>query len=363
LIHQNKALDHLLARFGEQFTDYVLQLYHIEKPIADRDAAEGGLTEWVHNKRQLLKSLPKLRANRSLGVNLSPEIQENNSHFWNSSNVEGVKRTVCAQLGMSDYTRCTISNEPKFYIEIRQKSITGQKRYQIILLNSNEEILLEGQNLYANENVAEKEKDTILEDLASSENFEIFNYVNVCFWKKDVEKDNRNIENALLIKTFNTNEKAIEHLNEIIKLTENGFETDNFHLIEHILLRPYNENYAILYTKNNISSFKHFDSYSFQITCLVPDWGSRFIDAKRYFHFDQTLRSELPAHVKLCIKKLSKADMLEFEILYHKWLSLKITSGEDEYEVRQANDSLVIFLNERDCIANPNHQPINTNCK
>lgn len=363
LMRENKVLDHLLARFGEQFTDYVLQLYRIEKPIVDTDDAEGGLAEWVNDKRRFLQSLPLLRANRSLGFNYQPEIFDNNTHFWNSGNVEGVKRTVCAQLGMNDDSRRTISSEPKFDIEIRQKSIRGQKRYYIILLDDSGEILLEGQSLFASENAAEKEKDAMLEDLASADNYEILNDVNVCFWKKEVVKANRNIDNVLLKKTFNTNEKATEHFNVIKKLIDNGCETDNFHLIEHILLRPENENYAILNTTNNISSFQHLDPYSFQITCFVPDWASRFDDAKRFYHFDQTLRSEMSAHVELSIKKLSKADMLEFEILYHTWLSLKISHGEDEFEIKQANDKLVEFLNKHEYVANGHHQIKIPNCK
>lgn len=86
---RNKFLDHLLARFGEDFTEYALLMYSINK-----DTASGIL---IKNKADLLKGYAELSYNRSKSFNYL------STDNWNTDNVPWLKRRICSLLGIDAY--------------------------------------------------------------------------------------------------------------------------------------------------------------------------------------------------------------------------------------------------------------------
>ncbi|MGN6531228.1 MAG: hypothetical protein ACTHK0_05705 [Ginsengibacter sp.] len=86
---RNKFLDHLLARFGEDFTEYALLMYSNNK-----DTASGIL---INDKSDFLKSYADLSYNRSKSFNYL------STDNWNTDNVPWLKRRICSLLGIEAY--------------------------------------------------------------------------------------------------------------------------------------------------------------------------------------------------------------------------------------------------------------------
>lgn len=85
---KNRFLNHLIARFAEQFTDYALLLYGAMAE-GDRAAAE----KLILDKQRFLQDYPRISSARGTGFNyLAP---------WSAANRSGLEQRVRRKLGMS----------------------------------------------------------------------------------------------------------------------------------------------------------------------------------------------------------------------------------------------------------------------
>lgn len=96
---RNRFLDHLLARFAETFTDYVLLNYRLE------DGSRRDETAIINDKARFLKSYPVLGRDRFRAFNYC--LCEN---VWDSRNVSGFKQRVARLLGIDDFSRRNLSH-------------------------------------------------------------------------------------------------------------------------------------------------------------------------------------------------------------------------------------------------------------
>lgn len=90
LDRRNRFLDHLLARFAEQFSDYALMLYRFETDRAVADA------ELIQNKVRFLKDYPFISANRGRAFDYRDP-----GAVCTSDNVAGLKRRIVRILGLN----------------------------------------------------------------------------------------------------------------------------------------------------------------------------------------------------------------------------------------------------------------------
>lgn len=110
---RHRFLNHLLARFAEQFTDYSLILYGV------RPADEA----LVQAKQKFLQDYPRLSRARGTGFNyLFP-------WTWNSANLSGLEKRLRRKLGVED-------PEERFYIveHILLRPMAGDPRQHIPIL-------------------------------------------------------------------------------------------------------------------------------------------------------------------------------------------------------------------------------------
>lgn len=114
---------------------------------------------------------------------------------------------------------------------------------------------------------------------------------------------------------------------------------EGFHLVEHVLLRPKTPQDTLLaldplmtqfWDKVKFPEYEPIreelpggDSYSAQITVILPYWCKRFQTEKFREFFQNTLRRELPAHCLLSAYWVTPQDMCAFEDRYQKWLQAK----------------------------------------
>lgn len=105
LDRRNRILDHLLARFSENFREYIwpsLTAASKTGEIAEDDIPE----EVIKSKEKFLQNYTVISRNRAKSFNYS-----NSSDLWNSDNVAGVKKRICYLLGIANCKRHNLSTE------------------------------------------------------------------------------------------------------------------------------------------------------------------------------------------------------------------------------------------------------------
>lgn len=116
---KNRLLDHLMARFHEQMTDYTLLLFAMK--------GFAGSTEVVNDKLNLLEDFPVISAERGKGfdytarrlVDSQTSLMKTEPDVWDTNNVTGFEKRVSRLSGIDDYSRRFLYAGHRFFI--RQK--------------------------------------------------------------------------------------------------------------------------------------------------------------------------------------------------------------------------------------------------
>lgn len=91
---KNRFLNHLLARFAEQFTDYsLLQYAHLEE------------SELIADKMAFLQDYRRIGTERGTGFNYTEPTLD-------SDNISGLEKRVCRKLGISSYRKRDLAHLP-----------------------------------------------------------------------------------------------------------------------------------------------------------------------------------------------------------------------------------------------------------
>ncbi|MGX5820945.1 hypothetical protein ACWKWU_22295 [Chitinophaga lutea] len=355
-LYRNRILDHMLARFGEQFTDYALQLYRIERPLSDGNVWETdeGLEEAMADKRRFLQQVPSLGARRASGFVY--QFEKDEFRYWKTDNVEGVRKRVCAILGIQDATRHTITCEPVFDVGVGEMDAPGSAsanvatryEYYVKAVAPAKGRLLVSVEKFSSYDTAKKARMDFLNRAGDRNAYGIVpDEQRVGFWVNVPEAD-RTAANALLLEPYEGREGAEKRLQHLRDLASGNCNDDSFHLLEHILLRPRTAAFTELLRPmvNCVDDVSLMDPYSFWITIVLPDWTGRFSDPARRDVFMQTLRREMPAHLQVRYALLTREDMLRFESAYNEWIRRLCTKGQPDFA--DANDALVALMNEWD---------------
>ncbi|HEY9262122.1 hypothetical protein, partial [Chitinophaga sp.] len=349
-LYHNRLLDHMLARFGEQFTDYALQLYRIEMPLSDGDAwaIDEGLSESIADKQRFLQQVPALGAKRGSGFVY--QFDKDEFRYWKTDNVEGVRKRVCAILGMPDATRHTITCEPVFEVGVGDTDNlgnTGAETEYVFYIRpqgAGGMRLLVSVEKFRSFDQAKKARLDFLNRAGDSSSYDMVDENVVGFWL-NVPAALRTAKNALMLEPTPGRDGAAKRLEYIRGLASGNCNDDSFHLLEHILLRPRNNTFTQLLTPMICcpEDVRLLDPYSFWITIVLPDWPDRFQDSDRLEVFMQTLRREMPAHLSVRYVLLSRTDMLAFEAAYNEWIKRLCTKLQPG--LAEANDVLVALMN------------------
>ncbi|QRR00606.1 hypothetical protein [Dyadobacter sandarakinus] len=354
-LRQNQLLDHLLARFGESFMEDVLSMFDIERPL--EAGSEDGLKDWLADKQRMLENIPLLAGRRGCAFNYRAPREAGNTHFWDSENVEGFRRRVLAQLGVSNWRRGTISFMPRFTLDTRLEMAGKARRYRFGIKpeEGSAGFWLLSRALFSQLENAEKEADKFLSQATGTDHYGIVRddeqrFV-VGFWKNQFSDPAGTfipqVENAwLLSERFDNEEDAGALLRKITETTGDQAGSDNFHVVEHILLRPLDKDYLVLLPDVLQTGFESADAYSFQVTIVVPSWAERFREPARYAYFQQLVRQELPAHIHPRFVSLGRAAMVRFEEDMYTWLSLLSDPSAERFELRKAANTMISLLNQ-----------------
>ncbi len=274
---RNRFLDHLLARFGEQFRDYALMLY------SNADRIPFAPDKLIRDKARFLRDYPRVSSKRARAFNYRDQ-----DRVCDPRNRAGLAERISRLLGMEmlrSYFSVTVSvGQQQFSAEfVLIHRDTGQ-----VLLHSFQPIIkLAGAE-------AEEAAWLLIEDVIAN-SVDITRYTNVLGVDYLLDEQGNTIarvETGALVA-------------DVIAFTAEILEKERLYIVENLLLRPKFWGDAVMPVC--LSSDCHLcgeeDPYSFLLTYVVQGDLAPFnydIDLRRFA--DNTIRKETPAHLlpKIC---------------------------------------------------------------
>lgn len=354
---RNRLLDHLLARFGEAFSDYAATLASACKGSKNNGFSED-FADFLQAKTDFLREIPDLGYGRGKGYDYRGGKQKK---VWNTDNVAGVKKRVHLLLGLKgSWAQQSLLTKPAYRLDIVQ--VTGKqgvKQYQIVFKVLPEN-LPPGTDIPYGGSLLRSPRYTSLKATQDKRD-DLYSHI----WNKDLYNTGEHPrEDGQQTALFTLSgkmelygdplsaveaEDLLEYIRNLVSF-ETGADKEGFHVLEHILLRPNDPDDQLLeialgcepqYTPN--------DPYSSWLSVVLPDWPERFADPAFRKHFEQVFRREMPAELAARFCWFSKEKMREFEERYMAWVEAKAACTPDECHVTETANALIEWLNNNPC--------------
>ena len=118
--------------------------------------------------------------------------------------------------------------------------------------------------------------------------------------------------------------------------------SEGLHIIEHILLRPHQQD-----SRSATGVEQEEDFFSFRISVILPCWTARCHDKQFRMLAEETLRLNVPAHVYPELYWLDFAQMIEFERLYQQWGTHRSDPDCEPAKLDQSAQQLIAFLHDQ----------------
>lgn len=356
---RNKILDHLIARFGERFTDYALSLYSSSPDDPCKAAKINIKDDLLHCKTEFLKSIPLIGSHRGKGFDyMDKDCCTQEELFWKTDNVPGMQKRVNRLLCLKHTGRVQLSCQPKVTVE---KDIdVDNSFYSYVVVDADREpndprrtVYLRGTKEYTLRGKGKRELDKIREALLNANNEikvpgvdkrQLFVDGTGPFYLKLRDADANIVAES---QPLNAKEAADDLRDQMMgRIFSDDCDTEGFHVIEHVLLRPIAKAVPSL-APIDLCGCKVSDPYSFWISVIALDNWKRFSaeNGGRAF-FEQTVRRETPAHLGICFLWLSGEQMFRFEKAYKNWLYDLSRLGADDCQIEESLTGLVAIMNE-----------------
>lgn len=316
----NRFLDHLLSRFAERFSDYVMQLYSLYGQKAG--------TEVLVDKRIFLQEYPVISRDRSSAFDYFNE----DVTVWDTDNVTGMEHRIARLIGIPNYHRRNISN---IKYEIYQEKDTDgidEFRFRLMDPDTNKILLSSSQKYYIREQCEADFKRTMR--IAADRN----NYI------LKVTRDGKPYFNvadegdviARRIEYFDTEDERESAISFLLQFIKQHYSDEGLFVVEHILLRPdillldseeeeatNPANFLPVCADKDCEDGCANDPYSFRVTVILPANTARFRETGFREYIDKLIRMETPAHIQPKICWLNDTEMEQFEESFRTWLELK----------------------------------------
>lgn len=311
---RNRFLDHLLARYAEEFNDYV-QVMQSRFGLSPAQAAEA--------KCAFLEDYPQLGAERGLAFDCS---RRDAAGQWNSDNISGFERRIARLLDIANPRRRNLSDIPyDAYAEI-DATPDDEFRFRILHPDANR-VLLSSSTNYKTRNDARREMEQAILLAQQPEGY-----------ARRVARDGRHYFNivdsegeviARRIEYFATVEALEAAIAELITYLRNTYSGEGLYLIEHILLRPEQagDPFMPICQDSACADCTDADPYSYRVSIVLPAYVGRFRDMAFRRFVEETLRQEMPAHILPRICWVNTDDMAAIELAYREWLAIRAGSA------------------------------------
>ena len=365
---RNRLLDHLIARFGESFSEYVATL---SRPDADPEDNpwRQDFSEYLRDKASFLQTIHTTGTARGSGFDYRLHDQYEKPDVWNSNNVSGLQKRVCRLLGIGSFRSRSLLGTLPYRVEVVSRPNRQGAPVHYVQLESREEAGAKRLNPLRPGPIM---RSNSFKSKALAEKFQLLVYQNI--WQKDFLKG-RNIEGDIAhsevyfdysfkvpigdkeviyeLKCEPIPEEALDtflsDLRDLVK-PQSAQDQEGFHLVEHILLRPDDERDELLQLPLGCYLDETpRDPYSFWLTVVLPKEAGRFEYEDFQQFVEQSFRRESPAHLALRFCWVTREQLLHFEPLFEAWLEAKARCSPEECHVTDAANNLIKWLNETTC--------------
>jgi hypothetical protein len=240
---RNSMLDHLLARFNEQMTEYV----SLMKYLYPSDY----LLRVIKNKTDLLSDYPAISNNRARAYNYKLEVEavDHPRKSWDEElikvNISGLEKRIARLIGLKDYNRKDLSPYELFIVNVTGPN--GEKMVKVVLYedNTREKVLLETKPVRSK--CADDIMHAFIDRGCCCDNFVAYPEDRSPYHR--LHHHPRHDEFSFVLRDEDGQDLATspvyysaKHRDKAMKLAKCYLEricgNEGFHMIEHILLRP-----------------------------------------------------------------------------------------------------------------------------
>lgn len=308
---RNKFLDHLLARFGEQFTSYTLMLYSY---TGNKQLTDSSL---IKDKISFLKALPLMSSNRGKSFNY-----KNSKTICKAENTSGLEERIKRILGFKG-----LDNLWELYEERDEDGFSFERRWRI--RDEDGKILLSSRTRYIHESLEEANalaRIEIKKVEAHMSNASRYDIHKSKLWVLNLRDENDNII-ATRKEHFSKRSDAEAARDHLIAFATKLIYAEKIFVVEHLLLRPLSIPATKLAQDESVLPIcigpacaemcEEEDPYSFRFTLIMNGTGG-FANSRMLFrrYAEKSIRMEVPAHLALKICWVNSEMMMAFE---EKW--------------------------------------------
>ncbi len=337
---RNQFLNHLLARFAEQFTDYALMMFGL-----DGGALATG-DELIEDKIQFLSEYPIVSRERHKAFNYRPE---DSAQIWDTDNVSGLEKRVSRLMGIANYQRRNLACDELFRELFRTRAVDGNFRIEI--RDANNARLFASQPLFATRGAARAAARGLYAMIRVEEAYAVDDSGGTGQVFFTVSADGASLRHDEL---FQTEADAVQAIRAIIDrydeilLSDDVCNDEGFHLFEHILLRPFTDSDELMQVclDKDCQFCGEEDPYTFSISVVLPYWPTRFQSLDFRSFFERTLREETPAHIHARICWIDNRQMAALDERYQAWVQAKASKDVDQTALTDATRELIQLLQQ-----------------
>ncbi|GGI52859.1 hypothetical protein [Oxalicibacterium solurbis] len=326
---RSRALDYMLAIYGEQFTQKSLNRFSYE--------SEAQRPWWLAEKKlAFLKNIVDISARRATGFDyLRPA--------WESDNIAGLQRKVGVLLGIEEVGRFRRLGQ---VLQQRNLRLLPDKVFDRSTKQLNESrdarpVPRIDPSFAENEETSSLFNGIVLGESVFRHGIDTGNYVlipeegqriAVCF------KPHRDARPWLLA-TAPDYEKAKRCAWQMSReLTALNAASEGLHIVEHVLLRPRGAPADASLSEADSDFFTH------RISVVFPGWTARFHDSEFRKLAEETVCMNAPAHLLPEFYWLDHVQLCDFESRLHGWLHALRSPQQDDATIDTASAALRAFL-------------------
>jgi hypothetical protein len=337
LERRSRALDHLIARFGERYPDHVTLAF---RETGDRLAAAEAL---IADKVRFLADHASLSRNRGQGANVRPE---DAAQVWDSANVSGFERRAGRLLGIDDLTRRDLQSASHFAALFTTEASGANFRVRID--DAAGQPLFTSAETFPTAAAAQAAAQKLYPLVREEGAFAVAAAAGATTFTLTAGTGAAALTHAAKFDTeadaFQAARAIVDRYDEILALESDAAE--GMHVIEYILLRPRAAGDALLPVclPDECTFCGEEDPYSFRVSVVLPYWPRRFRNLDFRALVERTLREEAPAHVQVKICWIGQAQMAELDRAHRAWLDALAAAPRDDARLKLRARQLIDIL-------------------
>lgn len=310
IVRRNRFLDHLLARYAEDFHEYV----------AIMQARFGmGPEQATAAKCALMQDLPALGGERGLAYNAT---LRGAPDLWNSDNISGFERRIARLLDIGNNQRRNLSEVA--YDTYAELDTTPDDEFRFRVRHPQDgKILLSSSTHYASRELARTEMEQAIARAQRPEAYQRKTTVDGRHYFNIVDAGGEVI--ARRIEYFATVDALEGAISALIAHLRSYYSGEGLYVIEHLLLLPaqVGDPFMDICVDPACTDCAEADPYSYRVTVVLPAFTGRFRDMDFRRFVEETLRQEMPAHILPRICWVNGDDMAVIEKAYRDWLAIR----------------------------------------